>query len=219
MRLLVIGAGAQARYILNNNQQNSKYGKEKIEIVGLIDTANNPSIWGKEINGYRVLGNLSTLDNYLPDENLRVISAISNLKTKREVVTHLESRGYSFYNMIHPSVIFASDSTIGEDVIINAGVTIEPGTAIHNHVIIHAGCIIEHDNILEDFVNLAPGVTTAGRVHIKSGAIIYTGVVIIPDIVIGDNAIVGAGSVVIKSVEPGTKVAGVPARRIDLVSQ
>ena len=40
------------------------------------------------------------------------------------------------------------------------------------------------------------------------------GAIVLKGVVIGDDAVIGAGAVVTKDVEPGTKVAGVPARRI-----
>ncbi|MBN1603417.1 MAG: N-acetyltransferase [Chitinispirillaceae bacterium] len=49
---------------------------------------------------------------------------------------------------------------------------------------------------------------------VKEGASIGSGSVIMCGITIGRNAIVGAGSVVTKNVEPGTIVAGNPARYI-----
>lgn len=49
---------------------------------------------------------------------------------------------------------------------------------------------------------------------VKEGASIGSGSVIMCGITIGSNAIVGAGSVVTRNVEPGTIVAGNPARYI-----
>lgn len=184
----------------------------KLNVLGLIDTFNNPSIWGKEIDSSEVLGAIKTLQDYPPEENLRVICAIADINVKRKTVSYLNQCGYSFCNIIHPSSIIADNVSLGEGILINAGAIIETGARIGDYVVIHAGCVVEHDNILEDFVNLGPNVATAGRVHIKSGTIIYTGVSIIPDIVIGENAIIGAGAVVVCDVEPGEKVAGVPAK-------
>ena len=208
-RLIIIGAGAQARYILNT--VNLTTG---IEVIGLVDTFNNPAMWNKEVDGALVLGNLDILKDYPPASDLRVISAIANLDTKIPVVEDLRKRGYNFYNIIHPSAVISWRATLGAGIIINAGVVIETGAAIHDHVIIHAGCVVEHDNVLENFVNLGPGVHTAGRVHIQTGAIIYTGASIIPNITIGERAVVGAGAVVIQDVDPDVTVVGVPAQPV-----
>jgi len=208
-KLIIIGCGAQARYIINT--VNINHG---LEIIGLVDTFNNPAIWGTEIDGVRVLGNMDILRESPPTSDLQVITAIAGLENKRKIVGHLITCGYTFFSAIHPSVSIASWVEVGHDTIINAHVTIETGTSIGDHVIIHAGSVIEHDNIIGDFANIGPGVVTAGRVRINNGAIVYTGASIIPDVEIGEDAVVGAGAVVTKCVEPRTTVIGVPARPI-----
>jgi acetyltransferase-like isoleucine patch superfamily enzyme len=49
---------------------------------------------------------------------------------------------------------------------------------------------------------------------VHDGASIGGGVTLLPGVVVGARALVGAGSVVTRSVEPGTVVAGNPARAI-----
>ncbi len=50
--------------------------------------------------------------------------------------------------------------------------------------------------------------------RVKKGASIGSGATILCNVTIGENAIVGAGSVVVKDVEPNTIVAGNPAKMI-----
>lgn len=52
----------------------------------------------------------------------------------------------------------------------------------------------------------------AGKVKIGNRCWIGAGAIILKDVEIGDGSIVGAGAVVSRSVDPGTIVAGVPAR-------
>ena len=55
---------------------------------------------------------------------------------------------------------------------------------------------------------------TTGAVIIRKGAWIAPGCIILAGVEIGENAVVGAGSLVIKNVEPYTVVAGSPAKVI-----
>ena len=48
----------------------------------------------------------------------------------------------------------------------------------------------------------------------RRGVLIGAATIILGNIEIGANARIGAGSVVLKSVDPGTTVAGVPARAL-----
>lgn len=58
------------------------------------------------------------------------------------------------------------------------------------------------------------GYTKIGKIHIKENCFIGDSTIILPGVTVGPNAIVGAGALVVKDVEPGTVVAGNPARVI-----
>lgn len=70
--------------------------------------------------------------------------------------------------------------------------------------------VLAHDDSLR--VHLEYGYV--GSVSIGDNVFIGARSVILPGVTIGANSIVGAGSIVTKSVEPGTIVAGNPARTI-----
>jgi sugar O-acyltransferase (sialic acid O-acetyltransferase NeuD family) len=208
-RLLVIGAGSQARYVIATSKSFNG-----TRVIGLIDSFENRDYWGRCVDGVEVLGGTAALEAIEAATDLGVVLAIADPTQKQTFADMLAARGHQFVSIIHPTAILAPDVTIGAGSIINAGVIIERGSRIGAHVIIHAGCVIEHDNVVEDFANVAPGVVTAGRVTIGKGATVYTGARIIPDVVIGSHAIVGAGAVVIGPIAPRTTVVGVPARDI-----
>ena len=207
--LLVIGAGSQATLALNTARSIGD-----IEVRGLIDVFDNPSIWGKKIDGSPILGNLSVLDQVLSGVNLYVTVAVGDQGTKRRLVSLMTARGCKFATLVHPNASIAPTVKIGMGCIVSAGVVIEPHTQVGDYVVIRAGCIVSHDVVLEDFVSLSPGATIAGRAHVKFSAVIYTGATLTPGVVIGENAVVGAGAVVLKNVPASSTVFGVPAKVI-----
>lgn len=114
---------------------------------------------------------------------------------------------------------FGKNITIGKNVFINAcccfqdqgGITIGDGVLIGHRVVL---ATINHGLAPDERQCNHPAPIVIGRnVWIGSGSIV------LPDITIGENAVVGAGAVVTKDVEPGTVVAGVPARFIKNVSK
>jgi acetyltransferase-like isoleucine patch superfamily enzyme len=67
---------------------------------------------------------------------------------------------------------------------------------------------LQHDMDSETFAS------TGGKVTIGDFAYIGTNATLLPGVVIGEGSVVGACSVVTKSVEPWTFVAGVPAKPV-----
>ena len=89
-------------------------------------------------------------------------------------------------------------------------VTIEDNVSIGMHTMIFA-----HSNptySMELKARLYPRITAP--VTIRRGAWIPPGCIVLAGVTIGENAVIGAGSTVIKTVEPETLVAGNPAKFI-----
>lgn len=103
------------------------------------------------------------------------------------------------------------------------------GCYFHRNAIIGAGLtlphpigiVIGHGVVLGKNVTLYQhctlGTSTAGKLEyptIGDHCTIYANAVVAGDISIGEGSIVGANSVVLKSVPPGSKCAGVPAKTL-----
>ena len=104
------------------------------------------------------------------------------------------------------------------------GVDIHPAAEIKGGVMIdHAtGVVIGETTTIDENVSIYQGVTLGGKgldigdrhPKIKSGVSIYASSTILGNIIIGENSTVAAGSLVLKDVEPNTRVAGIPAKII-----
>jgi serine O-acetyltransferase len=102
------------------------------------------------------------------------------------------------------------------------GIEIHPGATIGRRFFIDhgMGVVIGETAEIGDDVMMYAGVVLGGTANAKTKrhptvedqAVIGTGAIVLGPIVIGRAARVGAGSVVVKSVAPGTTVVGVPAR-------
>lgn len=117
-------------------------------------------------------------------------------------------------------------STVGENCTIGSYAVIDKDVHIGDHVRVQSFAYLVSCDIL-DWVFIGPRVTftndpTIGqpkpdgyeypRTLVRTGARIGAGAIILPGLTIGEGAVIGAGAVVTKSVEPGVRVFGVPAR-------
>jgi len=207
MDVLIVGAGAQAKYISEISRVRADF-----KVIGALDIMGNPDVIGKDIGGVEIIGGLDFLGSYEPAPDRRVIIAASDNRRKQELAEQLKRRGFQFFTAIHPTAVIAGTARIGEGAIINPRAVIQPFARIGNHVMIHAGCIVEHDCVIDDFANLAPGAILAGWVNVGCRATLFTNCSVIPAKSIGEDAVVGAGAVVIRDVPAGQTVVGNPAR-------
>ncbi|MEJ8545135.1 acyltransferase [Brevibacillus borstelensis] len=114
---------------------------------------------------------------------------------------------------------------IGKDVYIDRGVTVGDCCKIQNGVSIYHGVEIEENVFLGPHMTFTNDlVPRAGNHHwtivptrVRRGASIGANATIVCGVTIGEFAMVGAGTVVVKDVEPYALVVGNPGRRIGWV--
>jgi serine O-acetyltransferase len=105
------------------------------------------------------------------------------------------------------------------------GIEIHPGAEIGRRLFIDhgAGVVIGETAEIGDDVLVYQGVVLGGTTlekkkrhpTIGNNVVIGTGAVALGAITVGDGASIGAGSVVVKSVPPGTTVVGIPGRIVE----
>ena len=99
--------------------------------------------------------------------------------------------------------------SIGDNVYVNDGVRIE---ALHR-VSIGARCLLAPGAMIFDSdLHDIEGATRTGPVELEERVWLGARAVVLQGVTIGAGAIIAAGAVVVEDVEPGTQVAGVPAR-------
>lgn len=203
--IVIIGAGGVGRetaWIIEQiNMRNPTWN-----IIGFVD--DNEEIWDSQINGYKVIGNLSWL-NALENKPY-VIIAIANYKVKKSIVNKLCDR-FQFATIIHPDVYLNRTVEIGKGSIVYPGVIMTINISIGNHVIVSPKCGIGHDSIIKDYVSLLWNVNVSGFDIIEEGVLIGSGATIIQGKNVGKGAIVGAGAVVINTIQENTINVGIPS--------
>lgn len=206
--IVIIGAGGVGRetaWIIEQiNMRNPTWN-----IIGFVD--DNEEIWDSQINGYKVIGNLSWL-NALENKPY-VIIAIANYKVKKSIVNKLGDR-FQFATIIHPDVYLNRTVEIGDGCIVYPGVIMTTNIRIGNHVIVSPKCGIGHDSIIKDYVSLLWNVNISGFDVIEEGVLVGSGATIIQGKNVDKGAVVGAGAVIIRDIEKNSTNIGVPSFKI-----
>jgi sugar O-acyltransferase (sialic acid O-acetyltransferase NeuD family) len=201
-RLVILGSGSFAIEALDIAQQLHSF-----EVIGFVNNVDELAP-GTLHAGLPVFSPDSLPAG--PADCLAVAAIVSN--RRRGVVADMARRGYRFVSLIHPSAVVSPRATIESGCVIGAGTVVSTNTVLRQQVIVNRGCLIGHDNDIGAFTTLGPGANVAGGVTIQEDAYIGVGAVVRDHLSIGRGAVVGAGSVVVKSVDAGALVTGVPAR-------
>jgi sugar O-acyltransferase (sialic acid O-acetyltransferase NeuD family) len=171
--------------------------------------SDDPEQIGRMLNRLPVIGPTEFRDDDL------CILAVGNGAARRKMA----GRCPGFITLIAPTAIIDDGIEFSEGTVVCdlAIFTADHRTKIGRHFHCNFHSHVGHDCVIGDFVTLAPKVSVNGNVHIGddvyvgSGAQIRSGAPGNP-IRIGAGAFIAMGAVVTKDVEPGTRVAGNPAR-------
>ena len=200
------GVGKETALIVEDINEIS----QEWNLLGFID--DNKELIGKEINGYKVLGDREFLNNF--DKEVYVVIAIADHCIKEELVKYLTNKNIQYATLIHPSVKINRTIYIGKGCIIYQNVIMTVNINIGNHVIISPKCGIGHDSLIEDYVTVLWNVNISGSERIRQGVTLGSGCTIIQGLEIGRGSFVGAGAVVIRDIDESKTAVGVPTRYV-----
>ena len=201
------GVGKETALIVEDINEIS----QEWNLLGFID--DNKELIGKEINGYKVLGDREFLNNF--DKEVYVVIAIADYCIKEELVKYLTNKNIQYATLIHPSVKINRTISIGKGCIIYQNVIMTVNINIGNHVIISPKCGIGHDSLIEDYVTVLWNVNISGSERIRQGVTLGSGCTIIQGLEIGRGSFVGAGAVVIRDIDESKTAVGVPTRYVE----
>ena len=152
-------------------------------------------------------------------ESTRVCVAVAQPEIRKDLVARCLEVGLDFFDAVHAGHDRYDGVDVGPGAILCANTLLTTNIRIGAHFHCNLFSYVEHDCRIGDFVTFGPRVSCNGNTEIGDGAYIGSGSVLKQGreghpLVVGEGAVVGMGSVVISDVEPGTTVAGNPARLI-----
>jgi sugar O-acyltransferase (sialic acid O-acetyltransferase NeuD family) len=142
------------------------------------------------------------------------ISSIGNNKIRAEKYTLLKNKGLQMLSLVHPQALIDTKVTYGDNVIIEMGTAIHTNSNIGNNVFLGGDALIGHHNTIGNHVLVGGNVSFGGAVVVEDYVSIGVGASIKPGVCLGEGSVIGVGAAVVKDVEPGDIVVGVPAKSI-----
>lgn len=203
---LIIGAGGHGRVVADALLAAGE------PVAGFLDQ--DPMVHGAHFLGLPVLGG----DEVLASADFAgcvLVNGVGGAEPgglRRVIQERLESAGYRFRGVRHPSSVLSPWTVLAEDVQLLAGSVVQTGAWLGRGCIINSRALVEHDCRLEGYVHCAPGAVLCGDVTVGEGTHIGAGAVVRQGLSLGPGTIVGAGAAVVTSNAGRAVLVGVPAR-------
>lgn len=205
--LVIVGAGGHGREVLDVVEAAEATGVAH-GFVGFAADEADPVLLARR------RATLLGPPELLQDLDADYVLGIGAGETRRRLDETLSGWGRRARTVVHPLASLGSDLRIGDGVLLAAGARVTTNVTLGRHTHLNVNAVVSHDCVLGDYVTLSPGCLVNGANVLDDGVFLGTGAVVVPGRRIGAWARVGAGAVVVDDVEPGTTVAGVPARPV-----
>lgn len=142
----------------------------------------------------------------------KVIPGVADCALRHRLVTQAIDSGFELSDpIVHPTALLF-DTTVGKGTVVCPYVIITHSATIGNCCLVNLHATIGHDSIINDFTTINPGAHISGNVTIGNRVFVGSGAFIKEKLTIGNNVVIGAQACVVRDVEDGRKVMGVPAR-------
>lgn len=211
--IVVIGAGGFGREVCDIVEASNAAIPGSYKLLGVVDDA--PSSVNMERLATRNIPYLGTIQEliteYVPSE-LSYVLGINSPSVKKKLAMQLDESGFSPSTFIHPSATLGSNVELGVGNVICAGARLTTNISLGAHVHVNINSTIGHDVTIGDYVSINPLAAISGDIVIEDLATIGSSAFLLQGLTIGTGSTVGAGSCVVKPVETGAVVKGVPAR-------
>lgn len=203
------------------------FGRETLDVVDAVNAASPHPVWDllgvldddlTDLNRARLAARsvpfLGGIDDFLRTSHgsAAYVVGIGSPRARRLVAGRFDVAGLTAATLVHPSATRGAVSTLGVGTVVCAGVTISTNVHLGRHVHLNPNATIGHDTVLEDYVSINPLAGVSGDCVIESETLVGAGAVVLNGLRVGRGATVGGAACVVRDVEPGSTMIGVPAR-------
>lgn len=201
--LIVLGSGGNAVDI-------AEAAEPRFRVLGFLD--DNPSLWGRPLGQWTVLGPLASAVDYPQALFINGIGSAANFWKKPEVLARTKLEPERFATVVHPTAWVSPSARLGRGVALLSHVSVNAEARIDDHVIVLPCSVISHHDVIGAYTCITSGVCISGNVTVGRCCYLGTNSAIRGHVHIGAQVLVGMGSVVLHDVPDNQTVVGAPAR-------
>jgi sugar O-acyltransferase (sialic acid O-acetyltransferase NeuD family) len=206
--LVIIGAGGYAQEVLwvvdeiNDVRATWKF-------LGFIDPR-QPHRKGQSLYDRPILGGW---DDLPASEELYFSCGIGDPAQRQFETENASSKRLFAATVVHPSVMTAKHTSIGEGTIIGPRCVLAPYSTIGKHCALNIGVTVGHNSSIGDYCVLSPGAQVLGNVQLSERVFIGANATVYLGRKVGPGSTVGANSFLLTNLGKEASVVGVPAAK------
>jgi len=197
--ILIYGGGGHAKSVMEMVMAMGGY-----QIAGIVDDGIPP---GMQVLGFPVLGTGDILPE-LAGQGLRLaangVGGILDIRIRVKIFELLESSGFSFPVLRHPSAIIEPSAMLGEGAQLFANAYIGSSAVLHPRCMVNTSAVVSHDCEIGAYSHIAPGALLAGLVHVGERTLVGMGVTTAIGVRIGSSVRIGNGAIILADVPDRT---------------
>lgn len=205
--LVILGAGGLGQEMAWLVEEINDHKKEW-NILGYLDP--DPASVGTKPLAYPVLGSDAEAWRF---KQAHFVLGVGDPRLRRRIVESIGVADCNWATLISPTARVHASNTLGTGVVVGRYTDMTVNCRIGHFVMLNIHVVLGHAVHIDDYSVVDPNVTINGEGRIGKECLIGANA-FVRDVVVGDGVTVGAGSVVVKNVEPDCVVAGVPAQVI-----
>lgn len=203
--LIIVGAGNFGREVCTWAWQVERAGAPW-RVAGFLD--NRRDALASYNYGLPILDSPET---YEPRAGDAFVIAIGDVRTKQHYRDLMRAKGASFATLVHPTAVIGHEVQIGAGSIIGPFAQLSCDIELGEHVAFGTHSNTAHDTRIGDLCQISGSCEINGNATLGEGVFLGSHATILPRARVGAWAFVGAGSVVLRNVNSGTRVFGNPA--------
>jgi len=209
--VLIIGAGGHAKVVADALLASGR------EVLGFTSAEPNAVINSEVLPGLHMLGSDDVLRKFSPVE-IDLVNGLGGVDCRglrRQIQSRLESAGWFFSGVQHPTALISPFAKICDGVHLLAASVVQAGALIGAGSIINTAAVVEHDCVLGEFIHVAPHALICGNTQLGGDSHVGAGSTVVQGLILGPQTLIGAGAVVVKNFNGSGILMGVPARSVD----